>query len=301
MDDVRSGGLLPAAEKRAGAVRRVANLGQVETKDSGQEAGAYTIKGHASVFNQPCDFGCFKEYVAPGAFIPALAVKPLEVVSNWQHDDRWILGHTLNKTLDLWEDTQGLMQWTRVAPTSWAADLRILLDRGDIQQASFCFVIEDETWDYVNEGEPNEEIKVTINKVRTLYDVTVCALGAYPQTDVSVAGRSRLDRALRSGRVPGLTLDGAQERGILPASTGGRRSSLARASSASTTRANARTANDDFLKAARIDLERARLAMPSTGTVRTSRQAQNNLDPKANLARARADLNRARAATRTGR
>lgn len=195
--------------------RVVAPFTRIETRDSGAEAGAYTIKGHAAVFNRACDFGYFTEYVAPGAFASALSVKPLEVVSNWQHKDRWILGHTLNRTLELAEDDEGLQQWTRVAPTSYAADLRILLDRGDIQQASICFRIGSETWEYLNEGEDDEEIRVTITDIPVLYDVTVCALGAYPQTDVNVSSRARLDLALREGRVPGLTLDDARERGII--------------------------------------------------------------------------------------
>jgi len=195
--------------------RRIAPLRALQVRDSGLEADAYTIKGHAAVFNRPCDFRAFKEYIAPGAFKAALSVKPLEVVSNWEHDNRWMLGHTLSKTLDLMEDEDGLMQWTRVAPTSFADDLRILLDRGDIQQQSFCFIIGAETWEYLNEGEDDEEIRVTITEVKELFDVTVCALGAYPQTDVTIAGRERLGAALRAGRVPGLTYESALQRGIV--------------------------------------------------------------------------------------
>jgi HK97 family phage prohead protease len=195
--------------------RRVTRMAGWECRDSGAEAGAYTITGHPIVFDEPCDFRFFKEYIAPGALKKALEVKPLEVVSNWQHDDRWILGHTLADTLKLSEDDRGVEQWTRVAPTSWAADLRVLITRGDIQQASFCFTIKAETWEYLNQGEPDEEIKVTITEVGTLYDVTVCALGAYPQTDVTVASRDRLTRALQQGRVPGLALEQARERGLL--------------------------------------------------------------------------------------
>ncbi len=158
------------------------------------------------MFNEPCDFRYFTEFIAPGAFKNALKVKPLEVVSNIQHDDRWILGHTLNGTLALREDEIGLHQWTRVAPTSYAEDLRVLIDRGDIQQASFAFTIDAEEWEYIDKGKDTEEVKVTITSVGVLYDVTVCALGAYRQTDVEIeaASRSRLDRAIRQGRVRGL-------------------------------------------------------------------------------------------------
>jgi len=173
-------------------------------RDSGAYAGAYTIVGHPSVFNEPCDFGYFTEYIAPGAFKKALAKKPLEVVSNIQHDDRWILGHTLNDTLKLQEDDIGLHAWTRVPPTSYASDLRLLIENGYIQQGSFAFTIASEEWVVEDEDTPDERITVTVTQVGTLYDVTVCALGAYPQTDVAIeeASRSRLDAALADGRVP---------------------------------------------------------------------------------------------------
>jgi len=211
--------LKPSLRTPAGAVRRFVYPGDLECRDSGAEAGAYKIVGHAAVFDKPCDFRYFTEYIAPGAFEKALQADPLEVVSNWQHDDRWILGHTLNDTLILSEDGEGLLQSTKVAPTSWGSDLRILLERGDIQQASFCFTINAETWEYADEGTDDEEVTVTITEIGTLYDVTVCALGAYPQTDVSIASRDRLDSALRQGHVPGLTLEDARERGLLGSAT----------------------------------------------------------------------------------
>jgi hypothetical protein len=244
-------------------------------RDSGAEAGAYTITGHAAVFDQPCDFGYFTEYIAPGAFKKALAKDPLEVVSNIQHDDRWVLGVTMNDTLKLSEDGIGLAQWTRVAPTSYAADLRILLDRGDIQQASFCFTIAAEEWEYIDNGDDSEEVKVTITEVDTLYDVTVCALGAYPQTDVSIASRERLAEAVASGRVRGLDLHRAQRRGLLPAAKVTRQ-----------TRAQQRAAQAD----ARAAVQRAHrelVAMgihPGTSTVRVPTHGPR--DPRLRVPRA---------------
>ncbi|HEX4436980.1 MAG TPA: HK97 family phage prohead protease [Solirubrobacteraceae bacterium] len=179
-------------------------------RDNGAE-GAFTLTGHAAVFDQPCDFGYFKEFIAPGAFKTALAVKPLEVVSNWQHDDRYILGHTLSGTLALREDAIGLYQRTQVAGTTYADDLRLLIERKDIQQASFAFTILAEEWDS-KETATGEEITTTITEVGVLFDVTVCALGAYPQTDVAIeaASRARLDAAIRSGKVRGLSARAGQ-------------------------------------------------------------------------------------------
>ena len=282
----------------------------VTVRDSGGEAGAFTIKSHAAVFDEPCDFGYFTEYIAPGSFKTALAVEPLEVASNWQHDDRWLLGHTLNKTLELEEDDIGLLQWTRVAPTSYASDLRVLIDRGDIQQASFCFRINAEEWEYVDEDTDHEEVKVTITDISVLYDVTMCALGAYSQTDVAIeAGRGRFDRALRSGRIRGLDVARARKRGLLPGEA--RHTSRGRAARAGTASTASRTSQDslakarrDYVKAAKVATARAGAkaakgrSTTSSGTARTSVTSVMSVTSVAtartSVAAARADVEAAR-------
>jgi uncharacterized protein len=259
------------------ATRSFTKAGGISTRDSGAEAGAYTIVGHAAVFNEPSDFGHFTEYVAPGAFKSALKVDPLEVVSNWQHDDRWILGHTLNGTLELKEDARGLRMWTRVAPTSYGADARILIDRRDVQQASFCFTIKREVWDYNEDEDGNELVSVTIMEVGTLYDVTICALGAYPQTDIEAqaASRSRLDAAIRSGRVRGLPAARARK---LTGTTADRARRKQKAVACESVEAGRR----------RRDLERAGRQMVAMGLAPVSKSSKGGgrtASPKAKTAR----------------
>lgn len=210
--------------------RHLANMGDVLVRDSGAGDGSFTIKGHAAVFNQwshPLGYSGFLEQIAPGAFTNALTKAETNgagVVSVWDHDTRWLLGTTQNNTLDMEQDATGLGYWTRVAPTSYAADLRILLERGDISQCSFCFTIARESWTWVEETETGkEQLYATVEEVEDLFDVTVCAQGAYPQTDIGISNnlysnaRSRMETALREGRVPGLTFDDARSRGIISA------------------------------------------------------------------------------------
>lgn len=201
--------------------RLLAPMSGVQVRDAGAGDGSYTIKGKASVFNQwslPLGAQRFYEQIAPKAFERALEGDP-HVVALWDHDTRFLLGSTENRTLTVSEEPDGLGYWTRVAPTSYAQDLRVLIERGDISQCSFAFTIEQERAAYVNEGKPDERIEFTVEEVGDLLDVTVCAMGAYPQTAVSMnnlAGRrDRLENALREGRVEGLTLDGALERGLI--------------------------------------------------------------------------------------
>jgi len=184
-------------EREALAVTRCA-LDNVEIRDSGAGDGQLTMRGHAAVFNrESLDLGGFKEIIAPGAFTSCLDGIP-DVHLCWDHDTSLTLARTKNKTLELREDPYGLHTWARMAPTSYANDLAVLMRRGDVDQMSFRFTIDEEEWREDADG----NITATVTKVGELMDVTVCARGAYPQTDASLA-RSRLTEALEHGRVEG--------------------------------------------------------------------------------------------------
>jgi uncharacterized protein len=203
-------------------VRVFAPLTDLEVHDSGAGEGLYTITSMPIVFNSwslPLGWSGFYERIAPGATRGALDEDP-HVVSLWDHNTSLQLGSTLNGTLDLTELDEGVRAWTRVAPTSYAADLRILLERGDITQCSFAFTIEKETWQYQETDGKVDRIETTIEEISELFDVTVCAMGAYPDTSLVVtdslkSSHDRLETALREGRVNGLTLDRALERGLI--------------------------------------------------------------------------------------
>jgi HK97 family phage prohead protease len=164
-----------------------------------------TIRGHASIFNRlSLNLGGFRERISPGAFTEALDNNP-DVHALWDHDTRLVLARTKNKTLELREDPIGLHFWAKVADTSYARDLRVLMERGDVDQASFAFTVAPggDEWN-IREEDGEEIVERTINKVGELFDVTVCAQGAYPQTDTSVVAhmRSRLNTEITEGRLP---------------------------------------------------------------------------------------------------
>jgi len=156
----------------------------------------FTIKGHAAVFGTWTDLGIFRERVAKGAFDEALASDP-HVLHLIDHDTRYVLSSTRNKTLELRADPKGLHMWSKVAPTSYAADLRVLMERGDVSQSSFAFTVSEDDWnDETEDGKPER----TIKKVGRLFDVTTTAMGAYPTTDSQVAMRTLAQaRALAEG------------------------------------------------------------------------------------------------------
>lgn len=165
-----------------------------------------TVRGHAAVFNRwSLDLGGFREKIAPDAFTEVLDTNP-DVHAVWDHDTKYVLARTKNKTLELRVDPMGLHFWARVAPTSYAADLRVLMERGDVDQASFAFTVPPggDEWKIKTDDDGNEIVQRTIRKVSALYDVTVTAQGAYPQTGTEVVRslRSKVAAEIERGHLP---------------------------------------------------------------------------------------------------
>jgi HK97 family phage prohead protease len=165
----------------------------VRASGNPDKKGIYYVRGIAAVFDAwSLDLGGFREKIRPGAFDNVLARDP-HVLHLWDHDTARTLSSTRNKTLKLSVRNEvpdaGLHYDSEVAPTSYAADLRILLERGDIDQSSFAFTVEQDEWRIAEDGEIVER---EIIEVRDLYDVTTCAMGAYPQTEADLALRTLL-------------------------------------------------------------------------------------------------------------
>lgn len=174
-----------------------------EVRDSGAGGGQFTITGHAAVFNLwSLDLGGFRERILPGFFDEVLSRNP-DVFHVWDHDTRLILSRTHSKTLELSITSHGLSMWSRVAPTSYAADLRVLMERDDINQSSFAFTVAKDEWRILEE-DGEEIIERDLIRCGELYDVTTCAMGAYPQTDSQMACSKALDYARQHGRLPRL-------------------------------------------------------------------------------------------------
>jgi HK97 family phage prohead protease len=101
----------------------------------------------------------------------------------WNHDTRYTGARTKNGTLHLSSDEKGLLIDAQVGNYSWAKDLRTGLERGDINQGSFAFTVPDGGDSYSTEDDGT--VMRTISTVGDLFDVTVTAQGAYPQTSLA--------------------------------------------------------------------------------------------------------------------
>ena len=179
-------------ELRAFAAREVRLMSVPVTElraEQDNTTGNIIIRGHAAVFDRlseelPLPYGTFREKIARGAFRKALdAGQDVRALIN--HNDYPVLGRTKSGTLDLREDPRGLHAWITAPDTEWARDLRSSMNRGDIDQMSFGFSVEDDVWEIAAEGTDDEQITRTVREVGRLYDVSVVTFPAYPQTDAN--------------------------------------------------------------------------------------------------------------------
>ena len=167
---------------------RTVPLNEIRSQGGGAD-GPFLVSGHAAVFGSlSLDLGGFREIMAPGCFTDVLKTDP-DVHLLWNHDTKAVLARTKNGTLDLDQDESGLAFAAECAPTSYASDLKILMDRGDVDQASFAFTVEEDEWE-VEYIDGQEVVTRTVLKVKNLFDATICAQGAYPAASSSSSVRS---------------------------------------------------------------------------------------------------------------
>jgi HK97 family phage prohead protease len=171
--------------------RRAANF---EFRMEESESGVRTITGHGSVFDSPSeDLGGFREIIHKGAFDAAIANSDVRCLIN--HEANLILGRNTSGTLRLSITDTGLRYECDLPDTSYARDLAVSLDRGDISQSSFAF-----TMDWENEGareaggnyeyrynKEQDSWTLHIYKVRELFDVSPVTYPAYKAADVRSA------------------------------------------------------------------------------------------------------------------
>jgi HK97 family phage prohead protease len=128
--------------------------------------------------------GGFRVKIAPGYFTKVLDNNP-DVHLLWDHNTRYVLARTRNNTLELREDPMGLHVWARFAKTQTADELATLMDGGYIDQMSFATDVGVSEWTEDSDGNLTWHL-IEADPATGLTDVTVCAQGAFPQTDASL-------------------------------------------------------------------------------------------------------------------
>ena len=147
-----------------------------------ENAESREVVGYGSVFNSLSEnLGGFRERIDERAFDDVLEN---DVRALFNHDSNYILGRTTANTLKLSVDEKGLRYSVNIPATSYGDDLMVSLDRGDITQNSFGFIVEEDDWTQDEEGNTIR----TIKKVSRLLDVSLVTYPAYPSATIAKRG-----------------------------------------------------------------------------------------------------------------
>lgn len=172
----------PRAAKRGKETRNFTV--RTEVRAAGEDNGL-TLTGYACVTDEPYDmhdmFGPYMEVVRGGAFAKTLAEQ--DDVRLLVNHDGIPLARTKSGTLRLSEDSTGLAVEADLEPRSGMVnDVRLAMDRGDLDQMSFMFEVIRQQWS------PDYEQR-DITEVR-LWDVSVVTFPANPATSAGLRADS---------------------------------------------------------------------------------------------------------------
>jgi HK97 family phage prohead protease len=180
-----------AVELRNGADVIEQRLAPSKVEVRALENGTWQLEGMAAVFDSPsADLGGFTEVLKRGAFKTVLADPNLDVRALFNHSADKVLGRTTNGTLQLEETPRGLRYTVTVPDVSYARDLRVLLERGDVTQSSFAFRMlpagKGQEWADSEDG----TLVRTITEIGGLLDVSPVTYPAYSAATAGVRSES---------------------------------------------------------------------------------------------------------------
>jgi HK97 family phage prohead protease len=167
----------PEIERRA-----VGELVEVRATDTGGKK----LRGYALKWNTRYNMGWFTEEIDRDALNESDLT---DVRALLNHDANIVLGRTTSGTLRLLSDDTGLMYEVDLPDTQAARDLAVSIERGDISQSSWGFMLRVDQNDNGDEWRrENGKDHRVIKRVGRVFDVSAVTFPANP--DTSVAKRS---------------------------------------------------------------------------------------------------------------
>lgn len=167
--------------------------GRVEIRAAEDEqAPSRKVRGYAAVFGKESEnLGGqkyqFREIIEQGAFDDVLMDDVRALVN---HDPNMILARSKagNGSLTIGTDDTGLFYEFEAPDTRAGNDLLESIRRGDIDQSSFSFSVNDEgqAWEKKQDGDGPVMMTRTIKRVSRLYDVSPVTYPAYPDATVAI-------------------------------------------------------------------------------------------------------------------
>ena len=139
-----------------------------------------TLKGYAAVFDGTATVGGGYERIGPKAFDEVLERADPRALIN--HNPSLVLGRRSAGTLRLSVDSRGLAFSVDLPDTTYARDLRELVERGDLAGASFGFVPGD---DEITRAPDGKQVRTHTN-LKGLIDVSAVTYPAYEGTSLEL-------------------------------------------------------------------------------------------------------------------
>ena len=170
-------------------------LTDLEIRAADDEAARLRFRGRAIVYDSLSeDMGGWRERIVPGAATRTLGQSP-DVRFLINHDPNLLLARTAAGTATLHEDDAGVMVEADMADVSYARDLAVSLERGDITQMSFGFWVTADGW----AGNTHEVFGIDLDGG----DVSVVTYPAFAATSAEL----RSAAARHSGQPPAVEPD----------------------------------------------------------------------------------------------
>lgn len=173
--------------------KEIRNLGNIEIRAS-ESGDSRKVEGYAVVFDSQSEFLGFYETIERGAITQEL-VDRCDIFATFNHDMNKVFARS-NKgegSLTLTVDERGLKFSFDVPNTSLGDELLEYLKRGDISKCSFAFCI-DPSDDESEEWEERDGVYFRkIKKIAELFDIAICWVPAYSDTEVSKRTKEKID------------------------------------------------------------------------------------------------------------
>ena len=141
--------------------------------------GGSRLVGRAAVFGQVANVGPHWERIERRALDAVLADDETDVRALINHDPAKLLGRQSAGTLELRTNDEGLDYEILLPDTSYAHDLRALVERRDMTGGSFGFVPGEDSWSRASDG---RRLRTHV-LIRSLRDVSPVTFPAYAGTD----------------------------------------------------------------------------------------------------------------------
>lgn len=175
----------------AGRELRLSELRDIEVR-AAEGDGPIGFKGIAAVFDTRAKIGSsmwgWFEEIRAGAFEQSIDEDDIRMLKN--HNTDLVLARNKADNLRLEEVEKGLSTDADMTPTTYAVDLALSLDAGDVSQMSFGFEIKEEEWITLDDDDPDKgkvvEPELRVIKRVKLWEVSPVTFPAYTDTEAGL-------------------------------------------------------------------------------------------------------------------